>query len=497
MPVRFALISTSEDLSGLSSRLLSAHLRGLGQETRLIYLPSPGPGRRVSPAAAQAVARLCRDADYVGQTVFTSDYYLAGQLAGALREQSPARLIWGGIHPTVRPAECLAHADGVAVGDGEKLLAALAAGQDFHGIPGLRTRENQAINRGPAAPTPDLDTLPAPDFSFQGHYLVDPQEGWAAPLTFELWARRQHQNYTDLAGRPRIYYRTMTTRGCPFNCTYCSNGVYQGLYGPRHFRARSLEQVLAELAMVRAAHPQVELIHFTDDNFFSRRQAEIARFAELYRRDIGLPFYAVGHPANLTPAKLDSLLAAGLVRLSLGLQSGSRTTLRRYGRNTPLSVAANAVKLLESHRRAGRLLPAKYDVILGDPLEPPRETARSVAFLAGLPGRFALHSLLFLPGTALAQEARLAGLPLGPAEEGYAGYRAREKDYFQLVAGLLNNPLAPRLLVRSLARPGLANLSRQSPAFRRFTRHSLGFLDQGHQLLRRSRAWLHRRLSRT
>jgi hypothetical protein len=88
------LISTSSEFSGISSRLLSAYLRSLSHKTRLVFLPSPGGGKLCAPQAARALAGLCRNSDYVGLTVFTSDFNLAAQLSQAVRSHTDAGIIW-------------------------------------------------------------------------------------------------------------------------------------------------------------------------------------------------------------------------------------------------------------------------------------------------------------------------------------------------------------------------------------------------------------------
>jgi anaerobic magnesium-protoporphyrin IX monomethyl ester cyclase len=125
MGLQITLVSTSPDFSGIGSRLLSSWLRSMGHGARLVFLPSPGGGKPCASQAARALAELCRNSDFVGLTVFTSDFNLSVQLSQAVRRHTDAGIIWGGIHPTARPIECLEHADLVCVGEGELALKSL------------------------------------------------------------------------------------------------------------------------------------------------------------------------------------------------------------------------------------------------------------------------------------------------------------------------------------------------------------------------------------
>jgi radical SAM superfamily enzyme YgiQ (UPF0313 family) len=445
--MKVTLISTSPELSGISSRL------------------SPGGGKLCAPQAARALTELCRNSDYVGLTVFTSDFNLAAQLSQTVRTHTDAGIIWGGVHPTARPVECLEYANLVCVGEGELALKSLMEGKSPHEIPGLWSKSSGQVKQtGPGRMIEDISSLPHQDFSFQDHFRVDPGSGRVDELTSDFY---QHPPRKWVAKDPRgnifVYYRTISSRGCPMACTYCSNVLYHRLYTRHHYRLRSWEDLLDELKRVKAENDFINMISFTEDNFLAREPHEIRRFAEQYRKEIGLPFNAVGHPIHITRERLDPLLEAGLQRLSMGIQSGSAGTLKRYRRPGSPKQVLRAANIIKSY--GNRLRPTKYDVISNNPMQPPDEARESVLLLSRLPGKVVDHPLLLLPGTAINDEAYAANLPVDRRLEGYDGYIPRITNYYDLLLRLINLDHFPRWGVRALARPTLYRVGQRWPAW--------------------------------
>jgi len=472
------LISTTRDFSGIGSRVLSSWLRNLGYETRLVFLPSPAGGTLCSSRAAQAVADLCKTSDFVGLSVFTSDFNLSAQISRSIRHHTQAGIIWGGIHPTARPIECLEHADLVCVGEGELALKSLLEGKRAEEIPGLWSRRNgDLIETGPGEMIEDISGLPHQDFSFEGHYTVDPESGQVNELSREYYLRRPGKKlYKDLQGKRLEYYRTVSSRGCPMACTYCSNELYHRLYTRRHYRVRTIEDLLDELKRVKAENDFVKLFCITEDNFLARPPREIHRFAETYRREIGLPFYTVGHPIHVTRERLDPLLEAGLIRLSMGIQSGSVATLKRYRRPGLPKHVMKAVETINAYQ--GRLLPSKYDVISNDPLQTPEEARESLLMLTRLPGKLANHPMILLPGTAINEQAHADGLDVDRRLEGYEGYIPRVTNYYEVLLRLVNVGYFPRWAVRALARPTLHRAGQRWPFLNRGALQGVKFLKK-------------------
>ena len=86
-----------------------------------------------------------------------------------------------------------------------------------------------------------------------------------------------------------------TSRGCPYDCTYCFNHAYNRMFRGcgKLLRRRSVANVIAEIQGVMAEHPPVRFIRFADDTFAHRADAWLEEFAESYSREIKVPFYCL------------------------------------------------------------------------------------------------------------------------------------------------------------------------------------------------------------
>jgi radical SAM superfamily enzyme YgiQ (UPF0313 family) len=135
---------------------------------------------------------------------------------------------------------------------------------------------------------------------------------------------------TKHSGRGKQMYKTMLSRGCLFECTYCCNSAFKKLYpNQNHIRKRSLDNVLRELVEVKNAGR----IKFVDDHFFSYTEEEIEDFCKKYKKTTNLPLQVIGvAPATFNRKKLALLVDAGLTYLRIGIQSGSENTKKLFKR---------------------------------------------------------------------------------------------------------------------------------------------------------------------
>ena len=492
--MRIAFISSVSELSAIGPRILSAWARRLGHESKLIFLPATGKGQVCSDAAAKAVSDLCSDCDMAGLSVYTGDFFTSIKLSEQLRRsRKDLGILWGGIHPTVRPKECLEHCDLVCVGEAETALRQLMEGQRAQDITGLWYKSGgQAVDNGIGPLTEDLAALPFQDFSFVEHYLVDPVTGGTAALTTDVYRshlQKVSSNTRDLFGVHRCFYRTLASRGCPFSCTFCSNDVYHRLYSPRHYRVRPVGNVIAELKAVTSANPFIGMILLTDDVFFARKTEDIADFCKQYKHDVGLPFYAITYPNFLADDKLKLMLDAGMCRLSMGIQSGSPGSLKRYRRRAMPDAILNAARIADKYRN--RMLPPKYDILVNDPFETREEQRESIVFLSRVPASFALHSLVLLPGTQLSDMALEKGLIHDEQKETYTKkVDFIPANYYDLLMACLNIPLVPRWLIRALAKDPLFGYAEKHSWFIAGCRKLTQWLQRVSEWLRVKTLWL-------
>lgn len=408
--MRVALISTYTHPFALGLRYLSSYLKTTGHAVTLLFMSS----RRdtAQPDYGEALledftARL-RDCDLVGLSLMTNTFHRARFLTERIRRAGiTAPIVWGGTHPTVAPEECLEHSDVVCVGEGEEALLQLVersgAGRDPTGVAGLWFRARGAfgnpaeVRNAPGPLETRLDDLPFPDWELDTHWVAG-REGLvrAAP--------------DNLRGALHTL-RVVTTRGCPYHCTFCNNAALRRVHGePRNWvRSRSLDNVLAELRQARASFPTIETINFVDDLFFVRTEEEIEAFADAYNAEIRLPLQLDAFPNTVTERKVKALAQVPIQLISMGIESASDDTLKHiYRRPTAPRRIADAIDIFARHK-----LRMEYHYIVSNPFEPDANVIETMRFIASHhKGHSVLRvfPLMFYPGTPLYQRARARGL---------------------------------------------------------------------------------------
>ena len=170
-------------------------------------------------------------------TAVYSQYDFIEKLARFIKVQWPDRyLILGGVHATLQPEAVVSGPfDAVCVGEGEypvvELCNQLESGQIPHGIANLWIKSSDgSIERNqPRDFIQDLDLLPYPDL--------------------EMWKPWINDRYDDemviLGGR-----------GCPYDCTYCSNHTLRKAAGGKYVRMRSPDNILGEVDFLYRNYPQ-------------------------------------------------------------------------------------------------------------------------------------------------------------------------------------------------------------------------------------------------
>lgn len=462
--MRVVLISPYPDITAFGVRGISAYLRANGVDTRLVFLPDPlGDALRELPERYPAtvmddLAALCADADLVGVSLMTNYLDNAVQITRTIKARCGVPVLWGGIHPTIRPAECLETADMVCVGDGEEaaldVCRAVAQGRSVEAVPNIHCRRpDGSVAENPVRPLfRDLDALPPPDWTHEDHHVWDGGDR-IVPLTPDR-TRTFLARGTLSRVLGKVGYQTMTDRGCPHRCAYCVNDAVKALYGAKgYLRWRSVEHVMAELEEAVRRMPFIGYVWISDDAFFARPMETIREFCRQYKARIGLPFTCLGSPATITAEKVAALVDAGMIYLQMGVQSGSSRIQALFGRQAMGNdkiLAAMAV--INSHK--DRMLPPSYDFILDTPYETTADRLETVRFISRIPKPFRLQlfSLVLYPGTRLAAMAAADGLLTDERRQVYAkSYTMRVPDYLNFLTLCAKGGWFPARLLAFLA----------------------------------------------
>jgi len=493
--MNITLISPYPDITSFGLRTISAYLRKNGHRTRMIFIPDPyGDNlhygiKRYEDAVLDQVVSLCRNSDLIGMTLMTNFFDGAVQVTERIKRDLKVPVIWGGVHPTIRPEESLEHADLVCVGDGEEALLELAnsmaAGRDYTATQNIWLKKSGVIVKNPVRPlTTDLDAYPVPDYSMEDHHVLF--DGRIQPLTAEL-TRQFLERGTVSHYLHKTGYQTMTGRGCPHKCTYCINDAIKSIYGSQgYLRWRSTDHVMQELLWVKEHMPYVGFVWISDDAFFARNTAALQEFCRVYKEKIGLPFSCLASPLTVNEEKMALLVDAGMIYVQMGIQTGSAKIQELFNRKTMSNEKVmQAVRIINKYK--DRMFPPSYDFILDVPYETDQDVIDSLKLIAQFPKPFQLQpfALVLYPGTKLHDMATRDGKVLDERREVYAkSYTMREPNYLNLLMTLAKRGRFPSPLLRLLVSSPLVDIL-NSGLLRPFFKWFYRFLEVTYKFLKR------------
>ncbi len=218
--------------------------------------------------------------------------------------------IVGGPHATTAPEEVIPHVDALVMGEGEgaimDIVRRLASSKPLAGIANTWANTSTGIVKTEARNLiPNLDDIPMPDWKIFDdiHY----KDSYAAPFP----------GFTGILGPIE------GSRGCPYTCTYCSNGAQMKAHRGKGKwrREKSPERIVEELRTFREVYGQLDFV-FAVDEIWLTRTDRVARFAELYKREIGVPFRFMERAECITEDKIRLIAEAGVQSIAIGLESG-------------------------------------------------------------------------------------------------------------------------------------------------------------------------------
>ena len=380
-------------------RTLSAHLKQHGHEVKMIFLPcdnyntrfDPGYIKQMQQSLVDDLVECVSDCDLVGVSFLTSMFDVAVQATRAIQKAMPDMPIcWGGFHPSTMPQQALEFVDMVCVGEGEmpflELVEHLEAGKEPWDIRNwwFKKPDGSVVSNPHRPLIQDLDTLPYQDFDLEDDWTWDPETH--ANLIKIEWDTFKHiiPTYPDRNGDLRISYKTMITRGCPHKCSYCGVAFNHDLYkGQRYLRRRSVEHLIGEIKQIMRRYPEIGIIHFQDDVFFSTSTEEIVKFAEEWKKEIGMPFRAQCSPATINEEKYAALIDAGLCFTELGIQTGSAETMRMYKRGMTNEQLLKAVNIISKYKDYIQV--PDYHFILDNPWESTEDVMKGLRLVYPAP----------------------------------------------------------------------------------------------------------------
>lgn len=260
------------------------------------------------------------------------------------------KVLYGGVYVTMNPNVAIKdeNVDYFFLGEGEHTLPHMikyfkgeVKDLPTKGIMYVDRESGKIINLGKAEYIQDLDSLPPP-----AYHLID----------FEKYSTKvTRRNSVD---SPRLfpYARLYTSRGCPFDCSFCQVGEISG----RKFRFQSVKKVIEEMKILKEDYGVKSFI-ISDDNFFMHKKRVKEILNAMIENDLAMPWLSEDTGVmHLDKELLDLCKKSGCEYIGCAIETGNERIMKdiirgkkftkshvfemvRYAQSLDLFVAANFI----------------------------------------------------------------------------------------------------------------------------------------------------------
>ncbi len=281
---------------------------------------------------SESIAKICwedvLDADIIFISIFTFNANRGYELAKYIKNNSNAKIVFGGLHATLNYEETAKHADYTIVGEGDETIVKLTHAIekqyiiDFPGI--VYYKDGSLINTGKAISPENIDIVP-------NRYLM--------------------HNFKKMAKYNTIWPQVHASRSCPHNCDYCALVAAFG----RKVRVRSPQNVVEDIRQAIEffdnGHKRLaKMLWITDDNFFADRSWAIEVLNLIISEKINYNFtiqarYEVGFDDEM----LELLKKAGFSELAVGVEFLEDEAFENYNKKSTYEEILSSVKNIQKH----------------------------------------------------------------------------------------------------------------------------------------------------
>lgn len=363
-PAGFNFVPGHPDFSVLANRLPPIGIMQLGSWLEkfghsVVLQDCLGP---FSPSGIDANADivLASDPELVGFSATTSGFMDAIEMARYIRERRPEiRIVFGNVHVSSLGAPILDHfpeIDYLVIGEGEGAMLDLADGRPLNDIGNLIYRDE----KGSIVVNPrrdrilDLDDLPFPAY--------EKLTGFPYAYHLPLFAYEKRHGATMI-----------TSRGCPYTCSFCDRTVFERLY-----KTNSPQYIYNHMKHLRD-HFGVYHVNMYDDLFTAKQQRVLDLCNLLIEQPLGMQFNCAIRAGHTSEEMLRKLRQAGALMVSMGIESADPVMMARHKAGVTLDAVRETVRSIHA---AG--LRAKGLFIFGMPGETPETMKTTSDFILSL-----------------------------------------------------------------------------------------------------------------
>jgi len=329
--------------------------------------------------------------DVIGLTCWTIGRSLVWDLANKLKQSLPnVILVVGGPHATEFPSHIFkkTHAQVIVKGEGEfifsDLLKAISNKQGLQSVKGVILR-NESLTGFATLPRDSLDSI---DDIPQPYY--------------EGFKDFKFDNYRGFPSLPQPTASIISSRGCVFDCTFCSTVSFWG----KSWRYRSPENVLSEIKKLVEEY-NIKSLYFFDDNFPVNKKRAATICQGLIDNNWNLKWACCSHVKMLNEPLIKLMSESGCTTIDFGVESGSDIVLENIRKKQTKKAIKKTFDLCHKHN----ILPRAY-LMVGNEGEDENTIDETIAFIEEIKPRAAIGAniLWLLPGTDTYKAAVKSGL---------------------------------------------------------------------------------------
>jgi len=296
---------------------------------------------------------LATNPEIIGFSTTTSGFMDAVDMAQYIKRKRPdVAIVFGNVHVSAIGAPLLAHfpeIDYLCIGEGEGPMLDLANGTPPREIANLAYRDGARLVANPRRQRIlNLDELPFPSY--------EKLEGFPRAYRLPLFSFAKRHGATMI-----------TSRGCPYTCSFCDRTVFERLY-----RVNSPQYIYDHMRHLRDRFG-VHHVNFYDDLFTAQQTRVFELCNLLIANPLGMQFNCAIRVGHTSDEMLRMLKQAGALMVSIGIESADPAMIERHKVGVALEDVKRTVKQIHA---AG--LRAKGLLIFGMPGET-AETLRTTS----------------------------------------------------------------------------------------------------------------------
>jgi radical SAM superfamily enzyme YgiQ (UPF0313 family) len=300
------------------------------------------------------------------------------ELSQMIKKQLCCKVIVGGPLTSSNPEEVLklSKADVAVIGEGEEAIVEIARGHNFEDIKGLAVLVNdKLVLTEPRPLIENLDSLPLPAYNLLP--------------SLSLYKSRARKKPVGVI---------MTSRGCPYQCTFCNASVFG-----KRFRSRSPESVVAEIEyLVDNFH--IKQLDVLDDNFTLDigRAEKILDLLISKKIKLAINLQNGVRADRVNEQLIKKMKKAGVFKVGMGVESGDVEMLKMIKKSLSLDKVKEAIRLFRKYK----IITVGF-FILGFPHETKESIEKTINFaIEANPSIANFCILLPFPGTEIHKELK-------------------------------------------------------------------------------------------